>query len=156
MAQQAHLKSMLEAEWNDDYVACRRRVVDVHAVVGISPEIFLGAYMQYLKYSFPLIASQDSPNAEPILEQLLSLLKAVFLDVGLTLDAYFEQALGSLRQAMELVVKANSELRQFAHLTSHDLKTPLGTVANLCDETLDEFGTQIPEEAANLIRAARN
>ena len=112
--------------------------------------------MQYLKYCFPLIASQDSPNAEPFLEQLLSLLKAVFLDIGLTLDAYFEQALASLKQAMELVVKANSELRQFAHLTSHDLKTPLATVANLCDETLDEFGTQIPEEAANLIRAARN
>ena len=41
MAQQAHLESMLQAEWNDDYVACRRHVGDVHAVVGISPEIFL-------------------------------------------------------------------------------------------------------------------
>jgi signal transduction histidine kinase len=53
-------------------------------------------------------------------------------------------------------VKANAELRQFAHLTSHDLKTPLATVANLCDETLDEFRGDIPDEAAKLIEAARN
>jgi signal transduction histidine kinase len=74
----------------------------------------------------------------------------------LTLDAYFDQLTQNLRQALDLVVSANAELRQFAQLTSHDLKTPLATVANLCDEALDEFGAEIPNEASELIQAARN
>ncbi len=86
---------------------------------------------------------------------MLSLQKAVFLDIGLTLEAYFGQATQSLRKALDLVYQANSELRQFAQLTSHDLKTPLATMANLCDEALDEFREEMPEQAAKLIDAAR-
>ncbi len=40
-------------------------------------------------------------------------------------------------------------------MTSHDLKTPLATVANLCDEALDEFAEDMPAEAAQLIGAAK-
>jgi signal transduction histidine kinase len=156
LAQQSHLESMLEANWNEEYVERRRRVGDVHAQVGISPEIFLGAYIQYLKYSLRQLSLGQGLEAEGLLDQVLSLVKVVFLDIGLTLDAYFEQAIHHLRKAMELVVTANAELRQFAHLTSHDLKTPLATVANLCDETLDEFRGDMPDEAAKLIEAARN
>ena len=72
----------------------------------------------------------------------LSLLKAVLFDVGLTLDSYFLHATENLQQALDMVFQANNELRQFAQLTSHDLKTPLGTVANLCEEVLDEFGRE--------------
>ena len=84
-----------------------------------------------------------------------SLQKAVFLDISLTLEAYFTQATQSLRRALDLIYQANLELRQFAQLTSHDLKTPLATMANLCDEALDEFGDQMPAEAAKLIDSAR-
>jgi signal transduction histidine kinase len=80
----------------------------------------------------------------------------VFFDIGLTLDSYFRQATQDLRHALEMLFQANAELRQFAQLTSHDLKTPLATVANLCDEVLDEFGDGLPAEARQLIEAARN
>jgi signal transduction histidine kinase len=154
-AQQRHLEAMLEAEWDDLYVARRFRVGDAHAQVGISPQIFLGAYNQYLQFCLrELSADLDAPARE-FGEQMLSLQKAVFLDIGLTLEAYFSQSTLELRQALDLVYRANAELRQFAQLTSHDLKTPLATMANLCDEVLDEFGSQIPEEAAGLIKVAR-
>ena len=153
--QQAHLKSMLEDDVNDDYVAQCRRVGDVHAHIGISPEMFLGAYNQYLQYSLRQLATTpDLPTGE-FVEQILSLLKVVFLDVELTLEAYFAEATQNLRQALDLVFRANTELRQFAQLTSHDLKTPLATVANLCDEALDEFGPDLPAGAAELIEAAK-
>ena len=154
-AQQAHLESMLNAEWNEDYVERRRRVGDVHAQVGINPHIFLGAYNQYLQFCFRQLASQLDERTRTCVEELLSLQKAVFFDVGLTLESYFMQATQNLRQALDLVYKANAELRQFAQLTSHDLKTPLATMANLCDEALDEFGSQMPQEAAKLIESAR-
>jgi rsbT co-antagonist protein RsbR len=145
VAQQSHLESMLAADWDDAYVARRRHIGGVHAQTGILPEHFLGAYLQYLKHCLGAMSAQQSRDIESLFDQTISLLKVIFLDIGLTLDAYFEHATQGLRQALDLLFKANAELRQFAHLTSHDLKTPLATVANLCDETIDEFGTEMPE-----------
>jgi signal transduction histidine kinase len=155
-AQQAHLESMLAADWDDSYVDRRYRVGDVHAQVGINPTIFLGAYNQYLQFCLRQLSADLDASGRACAEQMLSLQKAVFLDIGLTLDAYFTQATQNLRKALDLVYQANAELRQFAQLTSHDLKTPLATMANLCDEALDEFRGAMPAEAAKLIEAARN
>jgi signal transduction histidine kinase len=154
--QRAHLQSMLEADWNEAFVERRFRVGDAHAQVGISPEIFLGAFNQYLQFCTRHLAADFDAPARECAEQVLSLQKAVFLDIGLTLEAYFSQATQSLRQALDLLYRANADLRQFAHLTSHDLKTPLATMANFCDEALDEFRGEMPDEAARLIEAARN
>lgn len=154
--QRKHLESMLEAQWNDAYFEQRRQVGHVHAEVGIEPQYFLGAYNQYLKYSFAKLAERHLDDIEAYKSDAVSLLKAVLLDIGLTLDAYFAQSTLNLRQALDMFWRANAELRQFAQLTSHDLKTPLATVANLCDEALDEFGDQMPEQARELIAAAKN
>ncbi len=138
---------MLDAQWDTDYVRRRQRVGDVHAKVGIEPKIFLGAYYQYLQFCFRRMAAQHDPQLQAYAEQMLTLLKVVMLDVGMTLDAYFVEATRNLRHALDIVFRSNTELRQFAQFTSHDLKTPLATVANLCDEVLDEFATEIPAEA---------
>lgn len=154
--QRRHLESMLEADWNEAYFEQRRQVGHVHADVGIEPQYFLGAYNQYLKFSFARLAEKHPHDIAAYQADAVSLLKAVLLDIGLTLDAYFAQSTVNLRQALDMFWQANAELRQFAQLTSHDLKTPLATVANLCDEALDEFGDQMPEPAKKLIAAARD
>jgi len=154
-SQKAHLESMLEADWNEAYVERRYRVGDVHAHVGISPQVFLGAYNQYLQFCMQQMAANLDAATQDYAQQVRSLQKAVFLDIALTLEAYFTQATQSLRHALDLVFQANNELRQFAQLTSHDLKTPLATMANLCDEALDEFRGEMPAEAAKLIESAR-
>ncbi|HJT33880.1 MAG TPA: protoglobin domain-containing protein [Pirellulales bacterium] len=154
-AQQEHFRSMLEAEWDDDYFQRRHTVGLAHAEVGIEPQPFLGAYNQYVQYSFRRLAELCAGDVDGFMEQTLSLLKAIFFDIGLTLDAYFAQSTHKLRQALDMYWKANVELRQFAQLTSHDLKTPLATVANLCDEALDEFGEQMPDTARDLVAAAK-
>ena len=154
-AQQEHFVSLLQADWSPEYVERRRRVGQTHAGVGIDPEMFLGAYSQYVQQSFHRYLSADGATVPPQVEGLLSLLKVVFLDLGLTLEAYFTRATQTMQQALDMYWKANIELRQFAHLASHDLKTPLATVANFCDEALDEFGEQMPGEAKQLIESAR-
>lgn len=154
--QRRHLESMLEADWDDAYFEQRRQVGHVHAEVGIEPQFFLGAYNQYLQCSLARLAEKHSHDVAAYEADAVSLLKAVLLDIGLTLEAYFAQSTVNLRQALDMFWKANAELRQFAQLTSHDLKTPLATVANLCDEALDEFGGQMPEAARQLIAAARD
>jgi signal transduction histidine kinase len=154
-AQREHFRSMLEARWDDDYFGRRYKVGHTHAEVGIEPLYFLGSYNQYVQYSFERLAERHGGDIRAFKADVLSLLKAIFLDIGLTLDAYFAQSTHNLRHALDMFWKANADLRQFAQLTSHDLKTPLATVANLCDEAIDEFGDQMPEEARELVQAAK-
>lgn len=152
--QEQHFRTLLEARWDDFYVAGRRRVGDAHADGGVEPEYFLGAYVLYLRHAINTL-EREVPDATERSALFLSLLKAVFLDIGLTLDAYFAQTTVRLRNALDMLWRANQELRHFAQLTTHDLKTPLATVANLCDEAVDEFGEAMPPEARKLIASAR-
>ncbi len=157
-AQEQHLASMLEAHWDADYLARRRSVGKVHAQAGINPHMFLGAYNQYLQYALNRIPCPSTGDAatqsQAARDQLGSLFKVVLLDIGLTLDAYFLQSTRNMQEALELVFQANTELRQFAQFTSHDLKTPLATAANLCEEVVDEFGREMPDTARELIQSA--
>ena len=75
--------------------------------------------------------------------------------MGLALDSYVARSTEHLQVALRLLVQSNAELKEFAHLASHDLKTPLATVASLCEEFLDEFGPQVPAEGLAVIEAAR-
>lgn len=151
--QREHFASMFEARWDQQYAERRQRVGDAHAQRGVEPQFFLGAYNQFLQFYLPRLLERGASPSQ--IEPALSLLKAVFLDIGTALDAYFLQFTRDLQQALDLLWKANTELKQFAQFTSHDLKTPLGTVANLCEEALDEFGGEMPAEARELIEAAR-
>jgi signal transduction histidine kinase len=155
-SQQAHLETMLDAQWDEDYVVRRRRIGDAHAVVGIEPTFFLGAYNHYIQFFIRALSEHAPEQLSEYADRVGTLIKAVILDIGLTLDAYFDQATQGMRRALEMLLQANTELRQFAQFTSHDLKTPLATVINLCDETIDEFGPDMPAEARKLVEAARN
>jgi len=152
LAQREFFDAMLQARWDEEFLCQRRRAGEAHAEKGIEPKDFLGSYNQFVQFCLANSSKDISPDTLLVISTLM---KAVFLDVGLTLDAYFEQLTRDLRQALELYWAANNELKQFAHFTSHDLKTPLGTVANYCDEVLDEFEDQLPKDARQLIEAAR-
>jgi signal transduction histidine kinase len=157
VAQQAHFESLLRAQWDADFIAARRRAGEVHAELEVDPELFLGAYNQYAQFFVNYFAQtkRAAQGAEQDdFDWLFSLIKAIFLDIGLTLDAYFARSTRALEQALSLYWRANEELRRFAQLTSHDLKTPLATVANRCEEALDEFGEAMPEGARDLIGQA--
>lgn len=151
--QQRHFESMLDAHWDEAFGAGRKKVGSTHAEVGIEPSFFLGGYTQYVQYFFRSFAKSRG-IAEDDVDHLLSLVKVVILDLGLSLESYFDQLTHQMREALDLFWRTNNELRRFAQLTSHDLKTPLATVANLCDEAMDEFGESMPEEARTLIQSA--
>lgn len=155
-AQLTHFEEMLTAEWDENFAEKRHRVGQAHADLGVEPRLFLGAYGQYLEHCFSHFAAVHRQDHDACVSTMLSLWKAILLDIGLSLDAYFARTTQDLQQALEMYWTANTELRHFAELTSHDLKTPLATVANLCDEVLDEFGEQIPAEAREMLSAARS
>jgi len=153
--QKRYFESLLEANLSANYVTGRRRVGQAHAEVGLEPQWFLGAFNQYIQHCFKYFASLPDQELGRYAAGTLSLLKFILLDIGLALDAYFARSMEQLRKALELYEQSNAELREFAHLASHDLKTPLATVSALCEEFLDEFGATVPAEGRQLIEAAR-
>ncbi|MEK6239743.1 MAG: protoglobin domain-containing protein, partial [Planctomycetales bacterium] len=151
-----HLQAMFQADWSDGFTDRLQRVGKIHAEIGLDPTLFLGAYAQYVQYCVRRFAEKHQLVDSEFVESVLALWKALLLDVSLTLEAYFEESTQDLRQALDMYWKANVELHHFAELASHDLKTPLATVINLCDEVIDEFRAEMPEEAVELIGKARD
>jgi signal transduction histidine kinase len=153
--QRRYFDSLLEANLRPDYVEERRRMGRAHEEVGLEPQWFLGGFNQYIQHCFNYFAGLPGQDLSQYVAGTLSLLKFILLDIGLTLDAYFGRSTEQLRKALNLYEQSNAELSEFAHLASHDLKTPLATVAALCEEFLDEFGSTVPNEARQLIDSAR-
>ena len=141
------LFAMLQGRWSETTAADRQRFGSTLAMTGKSPTALLAPVYECLEQAARL------PDAGP---HLLLLVKAILVDLQVVLDGYAATSQANLRQALELALNAKIDLQQFARLASHDLKTPLATVANLCDEALDEFGEEIPIPARKLIGAARN
>jgi signal transduction histidine kinase len=138
-----------------DYVENRRRVGQAHAEVGLEPQWFLGAFNLYMQHCLQAGAAPAGQELSAFAATMSSLLKLILLDIGLALDAYYARSTAQLSKALHLYAQSNAALREFAHLTSHDLKTPLATVSSLCEEFLDEFGSTVPEEGRRLVKAAR-
>ena len=157
-SQKRYFESLLRARLDADYVVDRQRIEQFQADVGLEPPWFLGAYNQYLQYAihFRQFAAHCGGDLACYVEGTLALLKLLMLDMGLALDPYVARSTEHLRTALRRLAQSNAELKEFAHLASHDLKTPLATVANLCEEFLDEFGPQVPAEGRGLIEAARS
>lgn len=154
--QKQYFESLLRANLNVGYIEERQRIGWVHARVGVEPHWFLGAFNQYIQLCITRLTQEQPSAAAPTYAAgLASLLKLILLDIGLSLDAYWARATSELRTALDLYSQSNAELREFAHLVSHDLKTPLATISALCEEFLDEFGAQVPAEARGLVEGAR-
>jgi signal transduction histidine kinase len=154
-AQRHYFESVLDARLDAAYVRDRWRIGQTHAEIGLEPQWFLGAYNQYMQFCFRRFARHCGDDLEGYVEGTLSLLKVMLLDMGLALDSYFAQTTEELRKALRLLAQSNAELKEFARLASHDLKTPLATVAGYCEEFLDEFGHEVSVEGRGLIEAAR-
>lgn len=157
VVQKQHLQSMLEANWNQDYVENRNKVGYAHSAQGVESHLFLGGFYQYVQKGITLILSNPEAFEDPekVFEKINSFLKVIFLDIGLTLDAYFKQSTVNLEKALSMLWQSNAELKQFAHFTSHDLKTPLATVSNICEEILDEYQKDLPGDSAELVANAQ-
>ena len=157
MMQKEHLISMFQAKWDKDYIENREKVGYSHSSRGVDSHLVLGGFYQYARIGIAeILKSNSNPeNKGDIYPQINALLKVIFLDIGLTLDAYFKQSTVDLEKALEMLWRTNAELKQFAQLASHDLKTPLATVSNICEEILDEYQSEMPGDSSEQITSAR-
>ncbi len=96
---QAHYFATLFTGPRDwDYVLQRLRIGIVHERVGLAPEWYLGAYAFYLERLIPAIFA-EMPDVSIALRAARALIKVVFFDLTLALDAYFHAHARALEHA---------------------------------------------------------
>ncbi|RCR67278.1 sensor histidine kinase [Larkinella punicea] len=71
--------------------------------------------------------------------------------VGLRTSKEYDRELSYRQLAMQELTRSNQELQQFAYIASHDLQSPLKTIANYLSLLENKHGDQLDPDARRLI-----
>jgi signal transduction histidine kinase len=156
--QATYFAELLEGAFHDAYFEGRLRVGQAHQRIGLDPIWYLGTYNQYVQLTFPVFARAFGNDLEEVLPLLLSLMKVIFLDIGLALQTYFEEAMRQLRhhneelqRALELYWQSQRREEQFRKLISHEVRGGLAAMITSLEDLLDVARARLdPADAAEL------
>jgi PAS domain S-box-containing protein len=87
-AQGRYFDRLLAGDFGLEYAADRWAIGRAHHRVGLEPKWFFGTYSLYLRMMLPEIGRAVEGNWDQACAALEALFKAIFLDVGIALDAY--------------------------------------------------------------------
>jgi signal transduction histidine kinase len=158
-----YFAELLRGTFDESYFESRLRVGAAHQRIGLTPVWYLGAYNQYIQITFPLFVKAFGDDLEQVLPRLLSLVKVIFLDIGLALDTYFQEATAQLRQrneelqrALSLYWDAQQREEQMRKMASHEVRGGLAAVITGLEDLLDEgqgsFSPDLAEQIEQLGR----
>lgn len=96
-AQKQYFLRLTQGNYDEDYVAGRVRIGAVHERIGLEGKWYLGAYNFYLRTVAARILEVYRGDVDAMLTTFLSLMKLVFLDIGLAFDTYIFQRERTIR-----------------------------------------------------------
>ncbi len=156
--QTQYFEELVSGQYDAEYAEKRLRVGRMHQQIGLEPRWYLGAYNLYIQECFPAFAASLASEVPP---QLLSLLKVILLDIGLTLETYFAASTEHLRQhnkeleqALHMYFQTEVKARQYAKLAGHEIRGSLNAISNVLEEVVDDFAGDIPVEARDSLQGA--
>src|SRR5262249_61649190 len=101
--------------------------------------------------TFRLFARAFGDNLEEVLPLLLSLVKVIFLDIGLALETYFQQATEQLQrrnqelqQALGLYWQSHRREEQLRKLISHEVRGGLAALITGLEDLLHPTAPRLP------------
>ena len=157
--QTRYFEELVSGSYDVKYARKRLQVGRRHQQIGLEPQWYLGAYNTFVQKCFPAFAKSLGTEVPP---QLLSLLKVILLDIGLTLETYFEASMRRLRRHNEVLEETlqmyfNTEMRarQYAKLAGHEIRGSLNVIGSALDEVIGDFADEIPGDARLALEAAR-
>ena len=105
--QTAYLGSLFSADLNRDHAAQMHRIGSVHFRIRLTPDWYVATYAHLFCDNLDALVAADDPTSEE-LDTVLALLRSIFYDITLVLDAYGEvEARERLeRRAHEIVADA--------------------------------------------------
>lgn len=158
--QTQYFAELVSGRYDAEYVEQRLRVGQAHHQIGLAPRWYLGAYNVYMQQCFPAFARALGGDVPPA---LLSLLKVILLDIGLTLETYFAASTQQLQRqnqelekALQIYFSTEIKARQYAKLTGHEIRGSLNAIANVVEEVAEDFADEIPSEAREMLIAAND
>jgi signal transduction histidine kinase len=132
-----YLDQLLLGPYDLGYAEERARLGAVHERVGLEVKHYLGGYCLLLsELARPLAAAPIEPAEKLAIFQ--SLLKVVFLDLGLAIDIYVVRREEELRLAIR-------ELETFNYSVSHDLRAPLRAIIGFSQALVEDAGDSLDE-----------
>jgi len=102
-AQKQYFLELTQGQYDAPYVEDRLRIGVAHERINLPIELYLGAYNCYLRTVMLRLVEAYKNNPEQATATLGSLLKLVFLDMGLATETYLFQRERTIREQQEAI-----------------------------------------------------
>lgn len=142
--QTKYFDELTGGEYGLSYFENRLRVGQVHHRIGLSPEWYMGAYLKYLHVASDVLSMAYARDYERFYQTMVSLTKLIYLDMGLSLDAYHYSAQEGLKKSNEEMKRLQAAKRQLTDMIVHDLQNPLTGIASAL-RVIEARGTPLSE-----------
>jgi len=136
-AQLGHWEAIASGCFNEDYVSRVRTIGAVHARIGLEPRWYIGGYGLLVEqlvqgiitdyWSSGGLFSKKKGSAEQVASLVVSLVKAVMLDMDLSISVYIEQGEAAKKTAEKEAIASERKMvaeafgKAMAHIAAKDL-----------------------------------
>jgi rsbT co-antagonist protein RsbR len=110
--QKEYFLRLTEGEYGADYVADRLRIITVHEHINLAPEWYLGAYNFYLRALAMHLLEMMGKDPQKAFSTFLSMMKLVFMDIGLAVDTYIYARELTMRKQQEAIRELSTPVLQ--------------------------------------------
>ena len=138
-AQKKFFMALLGGQYDDEYMEARLSVGRTHERIGLEPQWYIGAYSYYLNLIVPFVFDAYKDKPDEALENVKSMIKMVFLDMGFAIDTYIESM---KNRENELKFNFISSLDQFSN--------SLGDSVNAIVASATQQSATVNEQAASV------
>lgn len=101
--QKAYFMRLTQGHYDQQYVANRIRIGQVHEHVGLPVKSYLGMYCFYLRAVFKRLRDEFEETPEQAFAVFNSLMKLTFFDMGLAIDTYIESREQTIQGQQEAI-----------------------------------------------------
>jgi rsbT co-antagonist protein RsbR len=110
--QVSYFLRLTQGAYDHDYVAERLKIGAVHERIGLDLKYYLGSYNLYLREVATRLIAAFPGEPGRVMEMYLSLMKLVFLDIGLAIDTYVSQRERTIRLQQDAIRKLSTPVLQ--------------------------------------------
>lgn len=110
--QKEYFLRLTEGEYGRDYVLNRLRIGTAHERIDLAPKWYLGMYNHYLRLVAARVNEAFPGDAPRAWASFLSLMKLVFLDIGLAVDTYIHAREATMRKQQEAIRELSTPVLQ--------------------------------------------
>jgi signal transduction histidine kinase len=126
--QRDYFARLTRGRYDRDYFEDRLRIGHAHERIGLTPEWYLGAYNKYLIIVGGVLSREMGRDYQGFFETFLSVIKVIYLDMGLAMDAYIFAGQARLKERTRLLAEIDAKKRLLADTIVHDLRNPVAGI----------------------------